>query len=111
MKKELFQSQENEQEPIEISFGAIHTYRGNNRLKYVILDVGQDNWFIASQLMPGQRLGIPGTGGASDIENIIGFMGLEDILKGLEKSVGSLSDSMISEVRNGSLKPPRNLRR
>ena len=111
MKREIFKSDENEHEPIEISFGAIHTYRGNSQLKYVILDVGQDSWFIASQLLPGQRLGIPGTGGASDIQDIVGFMGLEDILKGLEKSVGSLSEAMINEVRMGALKPSRNLPR
>ena len=76
-------------------------------MRYVILDVGENNWFTASQLLQRGRLGFPGTGSLSDIDAIVGEMGIDAVLKGLEMTMGSLSPSIEASVRQYAAKPPR----
>jgi hypothetical protein len=79
-------------------------------MKYVILDVGQDNWFTASQLLQRGRLGLPGTGSLSDIDEIVGQMGLDAVLKGLGMTMGTLSPNIEAGIRQYSAKSPRILK-
>ncbi len=97
MAKRGIESTENERDrerAVRIFFGAIHTYTHDPRMKYVILDVGENNWFTASQLLHRGRLGFPGTGSLSDIDEIVGQMGVDDVLKGLKMTIGSISPEM-----------------
>ena len=79
-------------------------------MKYVILDVGENNWFTASQLLQRGRLGLPGTGSLSDIDEIVGQMGLDAVLKGLEMTMGSLSPTIEVGIRQYAAKSPRVLK-
>lgn len=76
-------------------------------MKYVILDVGEDNWFTASQLLHRGRLGFPGTGSLSDIDEIVGSMSVDEVLKGLKMTIGSISPEMEAGIRNYAVKSPR----
>ncbi len=79
-------------------------------MKYVILDVGENNWFTASQILHKGRLGFPGTGSISDIDEIVGQMEVDAVLKGLEMTMGSLSPAIEANIRQYAAKPPRILK-
>ncbi len=85
------EEREGENEPVNIFFGAVHTYAEDESMKYVILDVGEGSWFTACQIL-GRRLGFPGTGSASDIGEIVGNMSFEQIRKGLERTMGDTTN-------------------
>jgi len=110
MQSERLNKKESSQDPIRISFGAIHTYAYDKTRRYVIIDVGEGDWFIASQIFS-DCLGVTGTGHASDIQEIVGHMNVETILKGLQKTNGSLSGEIQHLVLKAALKPPRDLQR
>lgn len=109
---EVSESRERErgERAVRISFGAIHTYARDPRMKYVILDVGENNWFTASQILHRERLGFPGTGSLSDIDEIVGHMDIDAVLKGLEMTMGSLSPSIEASIRQYAVKSPRVLK-
>lgn len=102
---------ENEGE-IQISFGATYTLRRNRKLRYVILDVGEEvGSYFASQIFEGGRLGMTGTGMFSDIGEIDGQMTLEQILKGFKESSTGLNENMMKMILEYSRKSPRILRK
>lgn len=114
MSKNEFELGGNERErerAIRIAFGTIHTYSRDPRLKYVILDVGEDSWFTASQILNKGRLGIPGTGSLSDIEDIVGIMDVDEVLKGLTMTIGSMSLAIESDIRHLASKASRILKK
>lgn len=96
---------------IEISFGATHTFARNKKLRYVILDVGEDGWYSTSQILENGRLGMPGTGTLSDIGEIDGRMTLEQILSGFKMSSMGLNNKIKKIIEEYSKKSPRILRK
>ncbi len=109
MKGEKVASEEKSEESITIFFGAIHTYPHDDNLRYVVLDTGQDDWFVVSQLLPDGQLGIAGTSSYEYIGEVIGTLSLEDILKGLEMTIGSMPKIIEEELRKSSQKPHRDI--
>ena len=94
--------------PIEIKFGDIHSLEGDINRRYVIVDVGEKNYFICCEIVRDEnRLGVAGTGGRSDIYEIVGSMSIEEIIKGMEKTLDGMPKKIIDELEKSSKKPPR----
>lgn len=94
--------------PVTIFFGAIHTHSKDPMERYVILDVGEGDMFTSSHII-GKRLAFPGTGKRDVIDKIVGTMEIDEILKKLKRTFGSISPSMKRQIIEYSQKPSRQL--
>ena len=94
-----------------INFGDITLSSDDPRRKYVIVDVCEKSWFFVCEILDEDRgLGIAGTADRSNVAKIIGSMGLNAIIVGIERNLGGESQNIRDLLQVASLKPPRILR-
>jgi hypothetical protein len=94
--------------PIRISFGQVVTSKWEGQLSHhVILDVGRDNWFITAEIIgyggSQEQIGIAGTAGRENIDEIVGKRSKKQILKAMENYFGSKpSEAIVKTVEKYS---------
>lgn len=101
--------------PIKIGFG--YVFKGENGSRFVILDVGRNNWFVAARVvtrMGQEEITIPGTSAKWNIDEMLGQdqrYSLEAVLKGVMAYSGDIEPrgKLYDKIRDAAKKKPRNL--
>lgn len=80
-----------------IEFGVVYEYVRDPSRKYVIVDEGEETWFLVSELLNRGRLGSIGTSLIIDLGEIIGKMSLDEVVIGLQKSLGKFKTPLATD--------------
>lgn len=97
-----------ETEPILIAFGDVFKYSRDPNRQYVIIDVCNETHFDACEVLSAQdRLGIPGTGYRTDILEIVGKMGIQELIRGIENTLQAESPKIRKLLESASKKSAR----
>ena len=89
----------------------IHRFRGD-RSTYVILGLGQEDWFYAAQVMKidgKEALGLPGTSEKDSVERMIGRWNLARITNAINNNFGA-TERVLRILEENEKSPPRKIR-
>ena len=111
-------SAETEQSPVHIQFGTVFTVVGNPRRVDVVVDVGEDTWFMSAGSYNYKSRNYSffhqGTSGRENINQILGHISLEEILAAANRGYTNKGLAFPPEVAQiyteAAKKPPRILK-